>query len=45
MSVHDGLRTSPRRDERLIAEEGLRIVGAEYSLETGVVEFFDSIPE
>lgn len=27
--------------ERLIAEEGLRIVGAEYSLETGIVEFFD----
>ncbi len=27
--------------ERLIEEQGLRIVGAEYSLETGVVEFFD----
>jgi carbonic anhydrase len=27
--------------EQLIAEEGLVIVGAEYSLETGEVEFFD----
>jgi carbonic anhydrase len=27
--------------EQLIQAEGLRIVGAEYSLETGVVEFFD----
>ena len=27
--------------EQLIQEEGLLVVGAEYSLETGVVEFFD----
>lgn len=27
--------------EELIETDGLRIVGAEYSLETGVVEFFD----
>ena len=27
--------------ERLIRDEGLAIVGAEYSLETGVVDFFD----
>ena len=27
--------------ERLIQEDGLMIVGAEYSLETGVVDFFD----
>lgn len=27
--------------EQLIRDEGLRVVGAEYSLETGVVEFFD----
>ena len=27
--------------EELIEKEGLRIVGAEYSLETGVVDFFD----
>ena len=27
--------------ERLIQEEDLMVVGAEYSLETGVVDFFD----
>lgn len=27
--------------EQLIQDDGLRVVGAEYSLETGVVEFFD----
>jgi carbonic anhydrase len=27
--------------EELIQNEGLRVVGAEYSLETGVVEFYD----
>jgi carbonic anhydrase len=31
--------------EQLIQEEGLVVVGAEYSLETGVVEFFDGVPE
>jgi carbonic anhydrase len=31
--------------ERLIQEKGLLIVGAEYSLETGVVEFFENVPE
>lgn len=29
--------------EQLIADNGLAIVGAEYSLETGVVEFFDGV--
>ena len=29
--------------EQLIAEDGLRVVGAEYALETGVVEFFDGM--
>jgi carbonic anhydrase len=29
--------------ERLIQEDGLAIVGAEYSLETGVVDFFESV--
>ena len=28
--------------EQLIQNEGLRVVGAEYSLETGVVDFFDA---
>jgi carbonic anhydrase len=31
--------------EHLIANEGLMVVGAEYSLETGVVEFIDGVPE
>jgi len=31
--------------ERLIAEEGLSVVGASYALETGRVEFFDGIGE
>jgi len=31
--------------ERLIREEGLIVVGAEYSLETGLVDFFDGVPE
>ncbi len=30
--------------EKLIRETGLLVVGAEYSLETGVVEFFDNVP-
>jgi carbonic anhydrase len=30
--------------ERLIEEDGLLVVGAEYSLETGAVDFFDGIP-
>jgi len=30
--------------EQLIENNGLLVVGAEYSLETGVVEFFDGIP-
>ena len=29
--------------ERLILRDGLLVVGAEYSLETGVVEFFDGV--
>ena len=31
--------------EQLIQNAGLMVVGAEYSLETGVVDFFDGIPE
>jgi carbonic anhydrase len=30
--------------EELIRKDGLLVVGAEYSLETGVVEFFDGVP-
>jgi carbonic anhydrase len=31
--------------EQLIEREGLLVVGAEYSLETGAVEFFDGVPQ
>jgi carbonic anhydrase len=31
--------------EQLTRDNGLLIVGAEYSLETGVVEFFDGVPD
>jgi carbonic anhydrase len=30
--------------EQLIADDGLLVVGAEYSLETGLVDFFDGVP-
>lgn len=41
----DQLRHGSRILERLIADEGLLVVGAEYSLETGVVDFFDGAPD
>lgn len=43
MSV-DHLRHGSELLEELIARDGLRVVGAEYSLETGLVDFFD-VPE
>ena len=41
----DHLRHGSEVLERLIQDEGLVVVGAEYSLETGVVEFFDGVPD
>ena len=41
----DHLRHGSALLERLIAREGLLVVGAEYSLETGTVSFFDGIPD
>jgi carbonic anhydrase len=41
----DHLRHGSAILERLAASEGLLIVGAEYCLRTGVVEFFDGVPE
>jgi carbonic anhydrase len=38
------LRSGSRLLEQLIEFEGLLVVGAEYSLETGVVDFFDGVP-
>jgi carbonic anhydrase len=40
----DHLRHGSELLERLIREEGLLVVGAEYSLESGVVEFFEGVP-
>ena len=39
------LREGSKIMERLIKEDGLLVVGAVYSLETGQVDFFDGIPE
>lgn len=41
----DHLRHGSSVLEQLIREDGLRVVGAEYSLETGVVDFFDGVPD
>lgn len=41
----DHLRHGSQVIEELIQTEGLLVVGAEYSLETGVVDFFDGVPE
>lgn len=38
------LRHGSRVIEQLIQNDGLMVVGAEYSLETGVVDFFDGVP-
>jgi carbonic anhydrase len=38
------LRHGSRMLEQLIQDEGLLVIGAEYSLETGVVDFFDGVP-
>ncbi len=40
----DHLRHGSELLEQLIADSGLLVVGAEYSLETGIVEFFDGVP-
>lgn len=42
-SSSDHLRHGSRVLEQLVRNEGLLVVGAEYSLETGVVEFFDGV--
>ena len=39
-----GAAQDPAALEQLILKDGLVVVGAEYSLETGVVEFFDGVP-
>jgi carbonic anhydrase len=39
------LRNGSPSIERLRREDGLLVVGAEYSLETGIVDFFDGLPD
>jgi carbonic anhydrase len=39
------LRHGSHLIEQLIQNEGLLVVGAEYSLKTGVVDFFDGVPQ
>ena len=41
----DQLRHGSEVLEQLIARDGLLVVGAEYSLETGQVDFFDGVPD
>lgn len=41
----DHLRHGSSVLEQLIMDDGLLVVGAEYSLETGVVEFFEGTPK
>ena len=40
----EALRGEAGPIQRLIQDAGLLVVGAEYSLETGVVDFFDGVP-
>jgi carbonic anhydrase len=39
------LRHGSKVLEQLIRQDGLVVVGAEYALETGVIDFFDGVPE
>ena len=41
----DHLRHGSEVLEQLIQRNGLLIVGAEYCLETGVVDFFNGVPD
>jgi carbonic anhydrase len=41
----NALRNGSTMIERLVREEGLMVVGAEYSLASGLVDFFDGLPE
>ena len=54
--MHDAVRANVRASakhlrrgspllEELIRKDGLLVVGAEYSLDSGVVDFFDGVPE
>ena len=40
----DHLRHGSEILEQLIQNDGLQVIGAEYSLDSGIVEFFDGVP-
>jgi len=40
----DHLRHGSEILEQLIHKDGLQVIGAEYSLDSGIVEFFDGVP-
>jgi len=40
----DHLRHGSEVLEQLIRKDGLLVLGAEYSVDSGVVEFFDGVP-
>ena len=40
----DHLRHGSEILEQLIQKDGLQVIGAEYSLDSGIVEFFDGVP-
>ena len=44
-SMANSLRHGSAKLEQLIAKDGLTVVGAAYSLETGKVDFFDGVPK
>ena len=43
LSATNHLQHGSQMLERLISENEISVIGAEYSLETGVVEFFDAM--
>ena len=43
-SSADHLRNGSPLLERLIRNDGLLVIGAEYSMENGIVDFFDGVP-
>jgi carbonic anhydrase len=43
--VGDHLRQDSELLEQLIRNDGLLVIGAEYSLETGIVTFFEGVSD
>ena len=45
LQLPDGMGGEVTIDHLLLTRDGLLVVGAEYSLETGIVDFFDGMPQ